>query len=307
MIRRIFAAAALLVLAVLTGISLSASDAGWSLPPKLIVLFGLLFVAAAASRLGLSWLRYPLLLASIAYLGFFEGSCLCPNGSLQNIPLFLSQSKSAAVGIYLLEITVLLAVIFVFGNLYCGWVCHKGGIQEFLFRPRWAVRMPPRLDAALRHGRWALLALIVIYPLIAHEKFFNKVDPFKALFNLRGSPALLAFLGLVLAASVFLYRPFCRYLCPFGALAGAVGALGLFRLRVGADCTACRLCAKACSAGALTIRKSSVGAESVHRPELCLACMECRKACPRGAMEAGFDPMSKVPDCSQAEPSRPCA
>ena len=133
MIRRVFAVAALLVLAVLTGISLSASDAGLSLPPELVALFGLLFIAAAAARLGLSWLRYPLLIASIAYLGFFEGSCLCPNGSLQNIPLFLSQSKAAAVGIYLLEITVLLADIFVFGNLDCVWVCPKGGVRSLCF------------------------------------------------------------------------------------------------------------------------------------------------------------------------------
>ncbi len=50
-------------LAVLAGISLSSSDSGWSLPPKLIVLFGLLFIAAAAVRLGLDWLRYPLLIS----------------------------------------------------------------------------------------------------------------------------------------------------------------------------------------------------------------------------------------------------
>lgn len=305
MTRRIFAAAALITLAVLAGISLSSSDSGWSLPPKLIVLFGLLFIAAAAVRMGLFWLRYPLLIAAVSYLGFFEGSCLCPNGSLQNIPLFLSQSKAGEIGIYLLEIAVLLAVIFVFGNLYCGWVCHKGGIQEFLFRPRWAVRVPPKLDAALRNGRWAILALIIAFPLIAHEKFFNKVDPFKALFNLRGGALLLAFLGLTLVASVFFYRPFCRYICPFGALAGAVASLGLFRLKAGPECTACRLCAKACSAGALTIRKEGGRTEAVHKPELCLACMECRRACPRGAVEACFGGATAAPDCVQPEPASP--
>lgn len=305
MIRRLFAAAALAVLALLAGISLSAGDSGWSLPPKLLVLFGLLFIAAAAARLGLIWLRYPLLIASVAYLGFYEGSCLCPNGSLQNIPLFLSQSKAGAVGIHLLEIAVLLAVIFVFGNLYCGWVCHKGGIQEFLFRPRWAVRVPPKLDAALRRGRWAILALIIAYPLIAHEKLFHKIDPFKALFNLRGGALLLAFLGATLAASIFLYRPFCRYICPFGALAGAVASLGLFRLKAGSGCTACRLCAKACPTGALSIRKGDGRPETVHRPELCLACLECRKSCPRGAVETCFG-LSQEPDGGALAPPEPC-
>lgn len=304
MSRRVFAAAALAVLAILAGISLSAAESGWSLPPKLVVLFGLLFIAAAASRLGLIWLRYPLLIASIAYLGFYEGSCLCPNGSLQNIPLFLSQSKAGAIGIYLLEVAVLLAVIFVFGNLYCGWVCHKGGVQEFLFRPRWSVRVPARLDSILRQMRWVLLALILIYPLIAHEKLFNKVDPFKALFNLRGGPLLLVFLGLTLFASIFLYRPFCRYVCPFGALAGTVASLGLFGLKVGSSCTSCRLCAKACPAGALSVRRQGEKAEAVHRPELCLACMECRKACPRGAVETCSGRPGDAPDCAPPEPTR---
>jgi polyferredoxin len=295
MIRRIFAAAALAVLAVLTGISLVSAEAGLSLPPKLVVLFGFLFIAAAAVRLGVTWLRYPLLIASIAYLGFFEGSCLCPNGALQNIPLFLGQGKAAAVGIYLLEITVLLAVVFVLGNLYCGWVCHKGGVQEFLFRPRWAIRVPPRLDAVLRHGRAALLAFIVVYPLIAQKKFFNQVDPFKALFNLRGSPALLAALGLTLVASVFIYRPFCRYVCPFGALAGAVGAVGLSRIKIGESCTACRQCAKACPAGALSVRRNGQKIETEFRGDLCLACLECRKACPRDGIEAVCGSRPSVP------------
>lgn len=285
MSRRLFTALSLAVLAILTGISLTSSNSGFSPPPKLIVLFSLIFIAAAAIRLSVYWLRYPLLITSIAYLGFYEGSCLCPNGSLQNIFLFLGQSKMALIGLYLLEISVLLSLIFLFGNLYCGWVCHKGGIQEFLFKPRWAIRVPLWLDNILRHGRIALLIFIIFYPLLAHQKFFNKIDPFKALFNLRGSLGLLIFLGITLIASVFIYRPFCRYFCPFGVLASWVNAAGLFRIKAGESCVACRLCVKTCPTGALSISRKGASVETDFKPELCFSCLECRKSCLRGRLK----------------------
>lgn len=288
MSRQIFTIISLAVLATLTGISLSSPHSGFSLPPKLIVLFGLLFMAAAAVRLGVYWLRYPLLIASIAYLGFYEGSCLCPNGSLQNIFLFLGQSKLASIGLYLLEISVLLGIIFMFGNLYCGWICHKGGVQEFLFRPRWAVRLPQRLDNILRHGRTALLIFVIFYPLIAHQKFFNKIDPFKALFNLRASIGLLILLAMTLVASVFIYHPFCRYVCPFGVVASWVNAAGLFRIKAGEGCVACRLCVKACPTGALSISRNGTSVETDFKSELCLSCLECRKSCLRGRLDINW-------------------
>ena len=101
------------------------------LPTKLIVLFGLLAAAALAYRFRLAWLRFPILLISVGYLGFFEGSCLCPNGAMQNIALAAGNSTLTMAGIYFLEIGVLFAAILLFGNIYCGWVCHKGGVRSF--------------------------------------------------------------------------------------------------------------------------------------------------------------------------------
>ncbi|MBN1940529.1 MAG: 4Fe-4S binding protein [Candidatus Aminicenantes bacterium] len=278
-------AASILVLALSAGtvfIAVFGQELG-PLPAKLIVLFGLLAASVLAVRFRLAWLRFPILLISVGYLGFYEGSCLCPNGSMQNIALAAGNSTLAKAGIYVLEIGVLFAVILLFGNIYCGWVCHKGGIQEFLFRRSRGLRLPERLDRNLRLLRYPLLVLILAYPVLKGEKIFNKIDPFKVLFNLAGPTPILIFLGLVLLASIFIYRPYCRYICPFGAAAGILNSLGFVRMGADHRCSGCGKCAKACPAGAVRIVPGR--SDPVVDPGLCFSCLECVQACPRDCLE----------------------
>lgn len=282
MTRKIITGLLITVLLVISIFSIMGGEA-FSLPPKLIVLFALTLVAGAAFRLKLYWMRYLTLIASIAYLGFYEGSCVCPNGALQNIPLFLATSKASQIGIYLLEVSLLMMMVFWMGNLYCGWVCQKGGIQEFLFRRSLALHIPPALDRGLRNLRYLFLGIAVAYPVFFHQKIFGKIDPFKVVFNLTGTTLLVVILGAVLLASIFIYRPFCRYICPFGALLGIVNSLGLFKLQFNGVCKGCSLCERTCSLQALK------GCNGHEAPDLarsvCIACMECVQACPKKVLE----------------------
>ena len=279
-----------LLIGVLLAVSLFSLLNGeeFMLPPKLIVLFLLLAVAAVSFRLKLFWMRYLTLITSVIYLGFYEGSCICPNGALQNISLYLATSKAARIGIYLFEVSVIMAVVFWMGNLYCGWVCQKGGIQEFLFRRRLAVRIPPKIDAGLRNLRFVFLGIAVAYPIFQHEKIFGRIDPFKAAFNLTGTPTLVVLLGITLLASLFIYRPFCRYICPFGALLGIVNSLGLFKLRFNGKCSGCRLCERTCSLQAVHV-DAHPDTPRVNR-SVCIACMDCVLACPGNIREKKLRP-----------------
>ncbi|MBP5289543.1 MAG: 4Fe-4S binding protein, partial [Clostridia bacterium] len=87
----------------------------------------------------------------------------------------------------------------------------------------------------------------------------------------------LVILGAVLLLSVLLYRPFCRYLCPLGALYGLFNRFALYRYVLDEEkCTRCGACQKACGLNIPVWQKPN----SID----CVRCGACRKACPAGAI-----------------------
>jgi polyferredoxin len=84
-------------------------------------------------------------------------------------------------------------------------------------------------------------------------------------------PLKLALILLFLAASIPLYRPWCEYLCPFGALLSLSNRLSLFHLEA-EGCDGCGACAEACPIG------GSFDSEDCYR------CLSCYAACSRGAL-----------------------
>ena len=75
------------------------------------------------------------------------------------------------------------------------------------------------------------------------------------------------------------YRPFCKYLCPLGAVYGWFNPIALYRLRVDEDkCVKCSACQKACGMDIPVWEKPN----SVE----CIRCGDCRAVCPTGAIEA---------------------
>ncbi len=142
--------------------------------------------------------------------------------------------------------------------------------------------VPPRLDRALRKLKYVMLAAIIGLPLGLHYQPFNsETSPFAALFNLGGGLAALILLGLTLLASLFVYRPFCRYVCPTGALLGLMARLSRLRVFV-SNCTGCQLACRKCEIGALTCPTKDAGTQfSIDKSE-CVMCGECRRHCPQG-------------------------
>jgi len=71
---------------------------------------------------------------------------------------------------------------------------------------------------------------------------------------------------------VFLYRPVCRILCPFGVLFSVFAEFSLFRLRRTDACISCRKCENVCPAG-------TARAEDPKRE--CYLCGRCIDTCPK--------------------------
>lgn len=175
-------------------------------------------------------------------------------------------------------VVLVTAVIWGRGT-FCGWLCPFGALQELLARAaRWA-RLPQwqpyrHLDQRLRDLKYValagLLAISALWP--ASTEPAAEIEPFKTAITMvfqRSAPAL-AWVGLLLLANLFLYKAFCRYLCPLGAF---VALLGRFRrldwIARRAECgLPCRLCERKCRYGAI----NPAGAIDYNE---CFQCMDC--------------------------------
>ena len=90
-----------------------------------------------------------------------------------------------------------------------------------------------------------------------------------------------AILVITIILSILIYRPFCKYICPLGALYSVFNPVSLYKYRVDKDkCIKCGKCAKACQMIVDPVENS-------NSPE-CIRCGRCKKACPTGAIQCGI-------------------
>jgi polyferredoxin len=142
------------------------------------------------------------------------------------------------------------------------------------------------LDRYLKLVKYAVLAWAVIGAAVYGVMVFRDYDPWAALLNIAEfsfTPGLIV-LVVLLVASFFVERPFCRYACPLGALTGLAGAVSPVYLKRNAEaCKVCQICTKACPMGI-----SIHDVETIKSPN-CIGCLECIGDCPReGALELKF-------------------
>lgn len=239
-----------------------------------------LAVAIIAFHLKKAWLRYPILLASLALIGFLQMGCPSPVRAIQNVAANLGQLSSVVT--FLAKIVIVMVSAAFYGKIFCGWVCPKGAIQEFLYQRKLRIAVPPVLDKWLRKLKYLLLLLVILLPWgIEYQPFNPDTSPFAALFNLDGGMLAIVLLGIILFASLFIYRPFCRYACPTGALLAIIAYANRMKF-LSKGCTLCQSACKKCEIGALqcptTLENTCV---TVDKGE-CILCGECRGNCPEG-------------------------
>ena len=152
------------------------------------------------------------------------------------------------------------------------------------------VQVPVAVDQWARLAKYAVLALTVAMAWITGTLWIQSFDPWVAYGHVFKpaealGPYLVGFVILVvsLAASFFVERAFCKYLCPMGALTALVGLASPFRVkRNAAACTSCLKCDAVCPTN---VRVSTLAA--VRDPE-CISCGKCVPVCPAaGALEVG--------------------
>ena len=169
---------------------------------------------------------------------------------------------------------------FLWGRgLFCGWLCPFGAMQEFADAIGRALRLPQvtipaRLDAILVNLKYVVLAALVITAVTApalNDKLIE-VEPFKTAVTTYFVREwwYVAYAGGLLLSSMVLFKGFCRYVCPLGAVMAIGGMLrGRNWIARRAECgSPCQLCKVKCSYKAI---KPS-GAIAYNE---CFGCLDC--------------------------------
>ncbi|MBI4926647.1 MAG: 4Fe-4S binding protein, partial [Anaerolineae bacterium] len=125
----------------------------------------------------------------------------------------------------------------------------------------------------LRFSRYGVLAWVLYMTAVTGKLVFSDVDPYYALFNFWTSEVALGglvVLGLTLAASLFVERPWCKYACPYGAVLGITNLFRVFGIR--REASTCKLDGACDITCPMNIPVSS---QSVVRDHQCISCLEC--------------------------------
>ncbi len=229
----------------------------------------------------------------------------CPIGSLQAT----LGNRNYKFAFYVFGFLMIVGAFF--GRFVCGWLCPFGLVQDLLYKIPFFKKLKKLPgDKFLKWLKFIILALfVIILPLFAVDAF-GQGSPWFCKYicpsgtlgagvpltilneGLRSIVGWLytwkvAILALIILLSILVYRPFCRYLCPLGAIYGLFNPVSLYRYKIDEKkCTSCGACQKACKIDIKTFKTPN----SIE----CIRCGDCIKACPCNAIKKSTDKKEKA-------------
>lgn len=223
----------------------------------------------------------------------------CPIGALQAV----IGSWNFKLAFYVAGFLMLVGSLV--GRFVCGWLCPFGLVQDLLHKIPFPKKIRSfRGDRLLRKLKYVvLIVFVILLPMFLVDLlgqgapyFCKLICPVGTLEG--GIPLVLlnsalrktigwlyawkvAILAVTLLVSVLIYRPFCKYICPLGAIYSVFNPISVFRYRVDQEkCVHCGACAKVCDMGC----DPTQNANALE----CIRCGKCKDHCPTGAICAGF-------------------
>lgn len=244
------------------------------------------FSLLSAMRIGLQILFFVWMPA--LYIGAFSG--------LQEIftALITGTFSLSLLWPDLIAFAVIVPLTILAGRFFCGWMCAFGSLTDWIFRifSRWTknkIRLSRKADSIFKSVKYIVLAALLVLGWLAASLSLSAMSPWDAfgmLFTVGAVPAVLfvlqsmlpgfVLLVLILIASAFVERFFCRYLCPMGALFAWTSESRFIYIDKPRDgCGKCQVCTKNCAMGIPLNQMDKVKSGE------CIGCMKCVEVCPR--------------------------
>ncbi len=225
--------------------------------------------------------RILLYSSAVVIFGIILGADPGPMGTIKDA-IALYGSKRMIFPPRMIALTVFLIMVIVANKFICSWGCQVGTLQDLFFRINRNAKDKPILRQfriPFRASNLFRMVFFLLFTVIAVAWSFDivaPIDPFK-IFN----PIVLGIIGsisigLILLASIFVYRPWCHLFCPFGLIAWMLERISIFKIKVNYEkCIACEACSRACPSSVM----DAILKQDRIIPD-CFSCGSCIESCP---------------------------
>lgn len=193
----------------------------------------------------------------------------------------------------LISVSILIAVSYLIGRAFCGWICPVGFLVDLSgFVSKVVSKILRRKPNTHRYAfaHYGILATVILLSLVSMQAL-SLLDPFvifrRSMF-LVANAGLPDVLLLILSGSIIVApRFFCRAICPAGAILGLVALVSPFKFKAHSGCVSCNKCVKACDMGAIS-------KDLKWDATACTKCLDCERKCPKKAISFSFTRRSPV-------------